>query len=257
MSACLAAAHATPEIVICKQNTQSTNDDALQLFQQGYQTALVTSQQQSQGRGQHQRQWVSQSGNIFFSALLPLQRPIDGRLALECGLSLIHCPMFAELEQLQLKWANDLYSPQGKWGGILVEPVQQKQVIIGIGINVLPIVQQQGLPPNTNLLTLGLKDYQRSELIAQMYVAMQQAIQWFNFGSQNLAQRFNAVAAFRQQNMHITRHNNPDLSGIYQGIQDDGALLIQVTDQPNPIACYDGRLVIPTHPTADDHHNAS
>ena len=67
----LRAANANLEIIQCKQNTTSTNDDVIQLVQQGYQNALVISDTQSKGRGQSQREWLSPpSGNIYLSALL-------------------------------------------------------------------------------------------------------------------------------------------------------------------------------------------
>jgi BirA family biotin operon repressor/biotin-[acetyl-CoA-carboxylase] ligase len=243
IAAHLAAVHATPEIIICKQDTQSTNDDALALYQQGYRSAFLVSQRQSQGRGQHHRTWISSPGNIFCSALVTLERPVDGRLALECGLSLIHCDSLAGLPDLELKWANDLYSPQGKWGGILIEPINAHHLVIGIGINLLPIEQHSELPAHTSLSGLGLKAYQRPVLLSEIYLAILRALQWFNFGCHNLAERFNAVAAFRQQQVCIRRHNNPDLFGTYLGIQNDGALLLHTDATQAALACYDGRLM--------------
>lgn len=246
LQAQLNAVHATPEIICCKQNTRSTNDDVMELYQQGYRSALVSSQQQQQGRGQHRREWLSPQGNIYISVLLELQRSVDGRFALECGLNLIHCPTLAPLSQLQLKWANDLYSPQGKWGGILVEPISTQHVIVGIGINIAPLVNTQDIGQRvTSLSELGLQQYDRIQFLGEIYLALLQAAQWFNFGSQNLAQRFNAVAAFKNQWMMLHRQQQPDLMGYYRGIQDDGALLIQQVSDIHPTVCYDGRLIIP------------
>lgn len=241
IAAYLAAANASPEIIICKSDTYSTNDDARQLYQQGYQSGMVVSLQQRQGRGQRQRPWVSTVGNIFFSALLPLERPLDGRFSLECGLGLIHCPSLQGLAQLQLKWANDLYSPLGKWGGILIEPINAKQVVVGVGINLVPIDQNVQTQAVTSLSALGLSQLNRSQLLSEIYLAVQQASQWFNFDCQNLAQRFNQVAAFMQQEMCLSRENTADVYGTYLGIQDDGALLMQTEQQL--IQCYAGRLI--------------
>lgn len=238
--------HATPQRIICKSNTRSTNDDMMQLHEQGVQSALVISHQQSHGRGQHQREWLSPQGNIFLSALFNLERPVDGRFALECGLNILHTETLDKLENLQIKWANDLYSPQGKWGGILVEPINAHQVIVGIGINVVPFEQRKEFQQaTTSLSELGLTDYDRIQFLTEIYLALTQAVQWFNFGSQNLAQRFNAVATFKDQWVNIQRQHQADLAGYFQGIQDDGAMLIrQDTDATNTV-CYDGRLMIP------------
>ncbi|TXJ09898.1 MAG: biotin--[acetyl-CoA-carboxylase] ligase [Acinetobacter sp.] len=240
----LQQAHATPEIIVCTSTTHSTNDDAIALYQEGYRSALVISQQQTQGRGQHQRTWFSQQGNIFLSALLELQRPVDGRFALECGLNLIHSPYLSQLNCLQLKWANDLYSPKGKWGGILVEPMTAQHIIVGIGINVIPIPSSIDITQaTTSLSELGLGGYQRTQFLAEVYLALLQAVQWFNYDSQNLAQRFNAVAAFKDRWMCLHRQQQADILGYFRGIQNDGAILMQQDSDIFPTVCYDGRLI--------------
>lgn len=239
--------HPQLEHFICKASTASTNDDALALYQHGYRSALVISQRQTQGRGQHQREWISHAGNIFLSALLELERPVDGRFALECGLNILHSPSLAQLEHLQLKWANDLYSTKGKWGGILVEPIHSTQIIVGIGINVFPIAQQYTVLNQavTSLTELGLSHYERSAFLVDIYQAILNAVQWFNHNSQNLAQRYNSVAAFKDQWVILHRQQHADLMGYFRGIQNDGALLIQQASDIHPTVCYDGRLVIP------------
>ena len=238
--------HATPQRIICKSKTRSTNDDVMQLHEQGIQSALVISHQQSHGRGQHQREWLSPQGNIFLSALFSLERPVDGRFALECGLNILHTKTLEKLDNLHIKWAYDLYSPKGKWGGILVEPINAHQIIVGIGINVVPFEQSKDIQQATTCLTeLGLAHYDRIQFLAEIYLALQQAVQWFNFGSQNLAQRFNAVAAFKDQWVNIQRQHKADLVGYFQGIQDDGAMLIRQDADATNTVCYDGRLMIP------------
>ena len=242
----LSDAHATPEILQCKQNTVSTNDDVMALYQQGYRSALVISQQQSQGRGQSQREWVSPLGNIYLSALVKLNRPVDGRFSLECGLNILHCPTFQNIYGLKLKWANDLYSHLGKWGGILVEPIDHQYVIIGAGINLYQLKHSTHiLQPTTSLEELGSANLNRIDLIHQIYLSLLKAVQWFNFGSQNLAKRFNHVAAFKDQWITIERQQQDNLMGYFRGIQDDGALLIQQPTEFLPTVCYDGRIVVP------------
>lgn len=63
----LSDAGQVPDIVILKQSTTSTNDDVRELAQQNIASILICSETQTQGRGQHQRQWISQKA-IFISA---------------------------------------------------------------------------------------------------------------------------------------------------------------------------------------------
>ena len=127
-----------PEVLILKPITTSTNDDVREIAQKGVQSVLVCSTRQTHGRGQRQRQWVSPEGNIYLSTLLNLRTPVNGRLALEIALNILQMPSLQALN-LQVKWPNDLYSPQGKWGGILIEPISAQQVIVGVGLNLAPV----------------------------------------------------------------------------------------------------------------------
>ena len=217
-----------PEVLLIKPITTSTNDDVRELATKGVQQVLVCSHVQTQGRGQRQRQWISPEGNIYLSTLLHTQKPIDGRLALEIALNILQMPSLQGLT-LQVKWPNDLYSLQGKWGGILVEPISPKQVVVGVGINLSPLTADIPDQQVTSLHELGLSQASRIQLIAELYLAIQQAGQWFNYGSQNLSGRFNRHAAFIQQQVDFTDLQG-QYSGIFLGIQDDGAVKIS-TDQ--------------------------
>ena len=217
-----------PEVLLIKPITTSTNDDVRELATKGVQQVLVCSHVQTQGRGQRQRQWISPEGNIYLSTLLHTQKPIDGRLALEIALNILQMPSLQGLT-LQVKWPNDLYSLQGKWGGILVEPISPKQVVVGVGINLSPLAADIPDQQVTSLHELGLSQVSRIQLIAELYLAIQQAGQWFNYGSQNLSGRFNRHAAFIQQQVEFTDLQG-QYSGSFLGIQDDGAVKIS-TDQ--------------------------
>lgn len=236
----LASISEVPEVVLFKQTTTSTNDDVKIFAKQGLNRVLVCSNQQTQGRGQHNRPWVSPQGNIYLSALVNTTTPLDGRFALEVALNILHMPCLDTFE-LFVKWPNDLYSTTGKWGGILVEPLSATQAIVGIGINLFAHTALQHIEQKTTALTqLGHLNCDKIEFIAHTYLAIQQAEQWFNHGSQNLAQRFNQSAMFQQQQVTL-EHQNGCQSGLLLGIQNDGAICIQ-DDNRTIHTFYQGRL---------------
>ena len=204
-----------PEIILLKTTTTSTNDDMREIAQKGMTTGLVCSAQQTQGRGQHQRQWAS----------------------LEVALNILQMPSLQGLS-LQVKWPNDLYSPQGKWGGILVEPLSAHQAIVGVGINLNTPPVENADQAITSLNMLGLNHLDRLTLIAELYSAIQQAAQWFEHGSYNLAERFNHHAIWLNQYVEF-EHAQGKIQGYFQGISNDGAVLIK-TEQTEKY--YQGRL---------------
>lgn len=226
-----------PEIVLLKTTTTSTNDDMREIAQKGISSGLVCSAQQTQGRGQHQRQWSSPEGNIYLSTLIQTKTALDGRLALEVALNILQMPSLQGLS-LQIKWPNDLYSAQGKWGGILVEPLSPHQAIVGVGINLNTPPVENADQPITSLTMLGLAHTDRLTLIAELYTAIQQASQWFEHGSYNLAERFNHHAIWLNQQVEF-EHAQGKLQGRFQGISNDGAVLIK-TDHVQSF--YQGRL---------------
>lgn len=235
----LSDAQQLPEVLLLKQITTSTNDEVRALTNSGVQGILVCSEMQTHGRGQHQREWVSPAGNIYLSTLLETRTPLDGRLSLEIALNILQIPSLTKLNPVTIKWPNDLYSEQGKWGGILVEPIGTHQAIIGVGINLFPVASEQIEQQATSLMQLGLQYPNRIQLISELYLAIQQAGQWFDHGSYNLAGRFNHYAAFMDQNIEFEQIH-ATISGIFKGISDDGRINI-LTDRGIE-GFYQGRL---------------
>lgn len=143
---------------------------------------LLTAQSQSQGRGQHGRQWLSPTGNVHLSLYVPLNSPylvnLSGALSLFVGYGLYQMPIIQAINiqrktmkrpLIQVKWANDLgfYDKPPSQGvpaffkkliGILIESVADDKmlgVVVGVGLNVAnsPIISD-GLYEATSLSDL-------------------------------------------------------------------------------------------------------
>ena len=237
----LSQAGQLPEVLLIKPITTSTNDDVRELATKGVQQVLVCSRVQTKDVDS-----VNVSGFLLrehlFKHIAAYTKAIDGRLALEIALNILQMPSLKGLD-LQVKWPNDLYSLQGKWGGILIEPISTQQVVVGVGINVSPLTESIPDQQVTSLTELGLPHASRVDLIAELYLAIQQAGEWFNYGSQNLPARFNQYAAFFQQTVEFTDIQG-QYSGTFLGIQDDGAVIIE-TDAGTQ-TFYQGQLRLKT-----------
>ncbi len=63
------------------------------------------------------------------------------------------------------------------------------------------LYRKQGIDQATSSLTeLGLSEFNRIQLTAELYLVIQQAGEWFSHGCTNLAARFNHYAAFQKSN---------------------------------------------------------
>lgn len=110
----------------------------------GQHHTLLVAERQNHGRGQFERVWRSQPGDLIFS--LGLRLPVDTipALSIRVGLALAQtCAQHGW--PVQLKWPNDLIgqtsSHRGKLAGILVqtnpsEHSDARWVVIGVGLNI-------------------------------------------------------------------------------------------------------------------------
>jgi BirA family biotin operon repressor/biotin-[acetyl-CoA-carboxylase] ligase len=204
-------------------STTSTNDVAKT---QTTGNALVVSNQQQAGRGQAGRSWQSPEGNLYLSLRWTLQHPVSGRLALEVALALVNMPILAHHAGLQIKWPNDLYFNGAKWGGILIEPLHDNQVVIGVGLNLLPMQQQVTDQQVIDLEAITGQQLDITELAIQTTLALIHACQQFDHGSLELPTRFAAFDALLQQQVRVHIPAQADLQGTIMGIQPDGALIL-------------------------------
>ena len=105
---------------------------------------LLVAETQTHGRGQFERVWRSQPGDLIFS--LGLRLAVDKIPALSIRVGLALAQVLSQLgHRVQLKWPNDLIgqtrSHRGKLAGILVqtnpsEHSDTRWVVIGVGLNI-------------------------------------------------------------------------------------------------------------------------
>ncbi len=172
-------------------------------------------------------------------------QPLSQEDISEIALNIIQMPSFDALG-LKVKWPNDIYFNHQKLGGILVEPISSHQAVVGVGINVSPVKDSTIHQDITSLEEIGLKPIDRLTLIAELYLAIQQAGQWFNHNCYNLAARFNHHAAFINQTIEF-EHQSIELkngsiktSGEFLGIQNDGAIILKSETETSSF--YQGRM---------------
>jgi BirA family biotin operon repressor/biotin-[acetyl-CoA-carboxylase] ligase len=105
---------------------------------------VVWADEQTQGRGTMGNIWLAKAGeNLTFSVILgqniSVKTPIFALNQIVC-IALYETVSYLEIQNLALKWPNDLYMDAKKIAGILIENKwennQVKATVIGIGLNV-------------------------------------------------------------------------------------------------------------------------
>ncbi|WP_353929146.1 biotin--[acetyl-CoA-carboxylase] ligase [Okeanomitos corallinicola TIOX110] len=132
-------------------NLPSTNQKVWQLVDQGAKPGcVVIATQQTAGRGQWGREWISPTGGLYLSVA------IAPKLEVTNNYQLTLASAWGITSQLRnygvsvgIKWPNDLVLDGRKLGGILTETkVRQGQIsqaVIGVGINWVNPVPETGI----------------------------------------------------------------------------------------------------------------
>ena len=146
--------------IIKLESVGSTNDFAEQLIrtEQPADGTVVVSGFQTEGRGEGGSKWESQAGkNLTFSLILrpSFLNPTD-QFYLSKVISLGLCRFLENsLNQVSIKWPNDLLIGGDKIAGILIENTITGSSIatsvIGIGMNINQEVFSRNLPAATSL----------------------------------------------------------------------------------------------------------
>jgi len=133
-----------PRSIELFQSLDSTNKYLQeQAEKSGCSGSVVLAERQTSGRGRRGKTWVSPfAANIYMSILWDFEQgaqALEG-LSLAVGVAVRRALIEVGLEDVRLKWPNDIYIGNKKLGGILLEmigdPAGHCSVVIGVGINV-------------------------------------------------------------------------------------------------------------------------
>jgi len=99
--------------------------------------SAVTADEQTAGRGQKERSFVSDAGGLYLTAVLPYGGdPLASRgFALAVGWAVRATLQRAGVPSVRLRWPNDLMVGSRKVGGILVEQAGVDTLLVGLGLN--------------------------------------------------------------------------------------------------------------------------
>lgn len=218
----------------------STNDLAMEAARSGDAGRLwITAERQLSGKGRRGRQWVSEPGNFYGSALLVLDAPDAaalGTLPLVAGLAVLEAlsnaaPTLAPA--LALKWPNDVLCGSAKLAGILLEgaalPAARHAVIIGCGVN-LAHRPETAAYPATSVLEQGVS-LAPETFFPHLAGALDETLALWDAGRgvEAVVARWRSVAAGLGGPIRV---NWPDrsLDGRFADIDAEGYLLLETRE---------------------------
>jgi BirA family biotin operon repressor/biotin-[acetyl-CoA-carboxylase] ligase len=219
-----------------RQQTDSTNADVLQYFQQHKRQVVAVSESQSAGRGRRGRQWLSPfAQNIYCTIGIIKSLPASDQalLSIVTGIALCRALRDHFKIEVSLKWPNDLLFQGEKLGGILIEsrPVDNDSFlfVIGFGLNVFMESEHHvDIPqPSTSLQLVSEQTIDRSEVLIRCVETVIEAIRVFNpENASNLTDEFCQFDAFHNQEVEVITGDG-NCKGINRGISPQGLLLLE------------------------------
>lgn len=228
-------------------STGSTNTDLVTAGRAGAaDLTVLIAEQQTAGQGRQRRAWVSppESG-LYVSVLVRptgIPRARLGWLTLLAGVAAARTATWAGAPAA-LKWPNDLLlgPDQRKAAGILAEvaSVKDPAVVVGIGLNVLPLPADvplgPGSLPGTSLADQGATVLDRTELAAHLLTGFADLLDTWRAAAGDpaaggLAAEYRRWCVTLGRRVRVELPGPAELVGRADDVDADGTLLVRTDD---------------------------
>ncbi|MCU8041446.1 bifunctional biotin--[acetyl-CoA-carboxylase] ligase/biotin operon repressor BirA [Shewanella oncorhynchi] len=199
---------------------------------------VCVAEYQSAGRGRRGRTWVSPYGHhLYFSLFWTFPQG----MAQAMGLSLVVACTLVEVlksfgvENIGVKWPNDIYLDNKKLAGILIEMSGQAdsqcQLIIGVGVNMAMSEEQgKGIEQPWSDLSELVDMPDKTALVIALQKQLKRDIQLFE--REELAAfktRWQAADLFYGREIRLLM-GEKSVEGICRGVDEQGAVLLETAD---------------------------
>lgn len=217
----------------------STNTEALTQAKAGAEEGLcVVARQQTAGRGRYGRTWVSgRDAGLYLSVVLrPKIKPNDLPLiTLMAGVA-VHDTLLEFGIKPDIKWVNDVLVNDKKIAGILAETTDTGDgiaVVVGIGIN----LKSSKLPRDLAATATCFEDcsatiVSRDDLIEVLTRHLGRFYELLKgeHGAAEIVDNWTRRSSYSSGKIVRAALNNDIVTGITDGLEDNGALRIKRVD---------------------------
>ena len=222
-------------------SVDSTNNYLLEKENSSEQVCVCLAEHQTSGRGRYGHQWVSPPGvNLYLSMLWPVKNAQQHFDVLGLWLLLTMAELLEKfhLNNVQLKWPNDICVDKKKLAGVLIERklgLNKQNLVVGLGVNIAMSVKNniQIDTPWIDLLS-AKPDLQisRNYLSAQVINAFCLILTKFDqLQLTDLTKSWDSYDMLK--NRHITfLFNEKKSKGKVLGIDNLGQIIIEINGKP-------------------------
>ena len=201
---------------------------------------VVLAEYQSQGRGRRGNQWLASiASGIMLSVgwRFEIAPNNSGLLSLFMGVAAARSLQSAGINNVGLKWPNDIIVDNQKIGGILIEVRGEASgpldVVIGIGINyqIPETIKPQIKQAVTDICAHTYQEVSRNEFAAELITNVFKVLQELEANDGH-----DLLNEWRELDCHIEQEAklilpNEEIEGVLKGVDDQGALLMSVSGE--------------------------
>jgi len=219
--------------------TESTNNYANSQIRENVvpEGTVFLAYEQTAGRGQLRNFWESEAGkNLTFSLILyPDFLEIRRQFMLSKVVALgIYTALHKYVDQLRIKWPNDIYVGNQKLGGILIENSIMcgllKSSVVGIGLNVNQTEFRSAAPNPVSLRILTNQHYDCDRMLTEVLSGINRYYSLLREGEEEkIDQEFISVL-YRLNEKHLFKAGDEIFLGEIIGVNEIGQLLIRKED---------------------------
>lgn len=230
--------------IIRLEEIDSTNRYLKDYREEGDEEMIVAvADYQAAGKGQGTHTWESEKGkNLLFSIkVYPHWIPVRRQFVLSmAGALAVKDALDSYVENITLKWPNDVYWNDKKISGTLIENTIDskgiKSCVFGIGLNVNQLVFHSDAPNPVSLAQILGHEVDRDEVLKKILDGFEKYYELLRRADYMDVSGIYHLSLYRRKGFHPYRDADGEFEGALVEVEDDGHLILH--DRQGRIRSY-------------------
>lgn len=224
-------------IILSFDSLPSTNTEAAERARNGAPEGLVvTSLEQTAGRGRLARQWISpRDAGLYLSIVLrPVLEPRQWPLITMAAAVAVYDALLESCDlETEIKWPNDLLATGRKISGILAETVDTSSghaVVLGVGINLTSEAFPTELAGSATSVKAASGKAPDREMVLQCFLrafADRYEVLQAEGGNNAIIRLWSSHSSYAAGKRIRVTDNGQTIEGTARGVEGDGALRVE------------------------------
>lgn len=199
-------------------------------------TSVAVAEFQTNGRGREGRIWRCGFGNgLLFSICWRFEKGVSNLsgLSLVVGIAILRVLRSYAIQNINIKWPNDILCNFHKLAGILIEIRGEvcgpSYAIIGIGINfnlsksIIPLINQRATDLSSVTGDLINRNQVLGRLLSELYNVLNE---FAYYGFSSFKKEWISYHSYEGCEVDLIFPNGLAITGIVDGVTDDGAICL-------------------------------